>query len=384
MQGLAFRGRPPIRIAASVQDVVNLENPYAEIIMNRGYATHQEIVDSILCQSIFGWEGRNPAPALDSDGNFQGTDLDLLSFLVGLTGRSAVIEIPQYRNRRKIVQRTNERKIGTNQFGSLMGLTSHKKVLSFSVRIFDQTIAKTNTRTGREKLGAPRNYMIVDCDGHWYEGWNRIVWKPDVAENEFLTRCGLWTDNTVRFTHYIHPNRVNAIFGAPYLLLKMLVLRLDDEAKFYRNEMKRLKTMKRLGAMRMGNGENYYISPTAKGPVESIRVKTIEVLLDTPDFTGAYIPVSNTQRGLEQAYKWQKFLTYTLKPRVQFVIRADEAAYFLHGAEDNYIAPWMKGREWKSGYKPPRGRVEWNQMVLSHDVALRFRLKEVAQEVSAL
>lgn len=378
MQGLAFRGRPPIRIAASVRDVADLKNLYAKVIMDRGCVIDEDFVNSILCQSIFGWEGRNPAPALDADGNFQGTDLDLLSFLVGLTNRGAVIEIPKYRNRRKIVQRADERKIGTNQFGTLTGLTSHSEVLSFSIHIFDRTIVRTDTRTGREEPGAPRNYMIVDCDGHWYDGWDRIVWKPNAKENEFLTRSGLWTDNTVRFASYVHPNRVNALFGAPYLLLKMLVLRLDDEANFYRNEMKRLE------ARGITCKKNSYSPPTTQGQVKSIRVETIEVVLDTPEFIDTYMQVPYAQKGLEYAYERQKFLTYILKPRVQFVIRADEAAYFLHGAKNNYVAPWMQKREWKSGYKPPRGRVEWNQMVLSPDVALRFRLKEVTQEVSAL
>jgi len=262
-------------------------------------------------------------------------------------------------------------------------LTSHREVLSFSVRIFDRTIVRTDTKTGREEPGAPRNYMIVDCDGHWYDGWDRIVWKPNAAENEFLTHCGLWTGNTVRFTHYVHPNRVNALFGAPYLLLKMLVLRLDDEANFYRSEMKRLESIRRTETIGTTD-ERSYAPSVMEGPVQSIRVGTIEVLLDTPEFIGTYMRESSSLKGFQRAYEQQKFFTYTLKPRAQFVIRADEAAYFLHGAQDNYIAPWMQGREWRNGYKPPRGRVEWNQMVLSHDVALRFRLKEVTQEVSAV
>lgn len=378
MQGLTFRGYPRVRIAASVENVAQLKNPYAKAIMDRGCAIDEEFVNSILGQSVFDWEGREPAPALDLDGNFQGTDLDLLSFLVGLTNRGAVIEISQYRNRRKIVRRADERKIGTNRFGTLIGLTSHSEVLSFSVLIFDPTIVKTDTRTGREEPGAPRNYMIVDCDGHWYDGWDRIVWKPDAKENEFLTRCRLWTGNTVYFTNYVHPNRVNALFGAPYLLLKMLLLRLDDEANFYRGEMKRLEAM---GIVREKNEST---PPIAQGPVESIRVETIEVRLDTSEFIDTYMREPDSLQGLQHAYARQKFLTYILKPRVQFVVRADEAAYFLHGAKNNYVAPWMRKREWKSGYKPPRGRIEWNQMVLSDDVALRFRLKEIAQEVSAL
>lgn len=73
--------------------------------------------------------------------------------------------------------------------------------------------------------------------------------------------------------------------------------------------------------------------------------------------------------------------SYSLKPRAQFIIRADEVAYYHYGK--GRVASWMEGRKWSKGYKPPRGRVEWDQMVLSSDMALRLRCKTVTQEVSA-
>ena len=163
MIGLKTVGRPPIKYAGSVKEVVNLRGDYAPAIMNRGEALSDELVGALLNQSVMTWTGRNPAPALDQNGNFQGTDLDLFSFLVPLVDRKAIIEIPHYRNRRKIVRRDGERKVGSSQFGTITGLTSNKEVLSFSARLFDMSVARENA-LGVETLGAHRNYMLVDCD----------------------------------------------------------------------------------------------------------------------------------------------------------------------------------------------------------------------------
>jgi hypothetical protein len=336
-------------------------------------------VESILGQSIFSWEGRSPKPALDLNGNFQATDLDLLSFLLPMVARGAVIEIPKYENRRKTVVKENERKIGSNNFGSITGLTSNKDVFSFSVRIFDRTIAVRDPSTEVETIGAHRNYMLVDCDGTWYDGWNKIVWNPTASENTFLTESKLWTGNSVYFKHYVHPNRKQSVYGAPYLLLKMLSGRLTDEASFYRSEVKRLES---LGIL-LPEGEKAVSVPTVReGASESARFETMEMVLDMPSFGGSYSPAENSVEGIVEAYRRQKYLTYTLKPLVQFVIRADEAAFYRYGEKEGYIAPWMKGRSWKTGYRLPKGRSVWNQMVLSNTMALRYRVKTVSETVA--
>lgn len=380
MIGLKFRGRPPIKLADTVKDVVSLKNEYASGIMNRNAYLDDDFVAAIMGQSLMTWEGRNPAPALDSDGNFQGTDLDLLSFLMPMADRGAVIEIPRYRNRRKIVKRANERKIGSNQFGAVTGLTSNKDVLSFSVRLFDQTIVKHDSKTGKEQTGAHRNYMIVDCDGHWYDGWDRICWNPTAAENTFLTEKSLWTGNSVVFKYYIHPNRWQSVFGAPYLLQKMLLERLDDEAQFYRGEIKRLQDAGII--FPRGQGGFFYAPPESEGKTKAIMIQTIEMVLDIPNFSGSYIPAIKSLGGLCAAYNRQKYLTWTLKPFVQFCTRANEAAYYQFG--QGSVAHWMQDRTWVSGWKqPPKGRIMWNIMQLGTDMALRYRIKNVTQRVSA-
>ena len=379
MRGLKFVGRPPIRIAESIKDVVSFRNEYATVIMDRAALIDEDFVDAVVSQSIFSWEGRNPAPALDENGRFQGTDLDLLSFMVPIAERGAVIELPHYRSRRATVQREGERHVdGGSRFGALTGLTSNQEVFSFSVRIFDNTVVVKDPTTGRDRVGAFRNFMLIDVTGQWHEGWDRIVWDPSAKENAFLNEHGLWTGNTVYFKNAVHPNRWQSFFGAPYLLLKMLIDRLRDEAAFYFQEIKRLEDAGIRFPSGSGPEESALVASTTK--TQKIKVQTLEAILDVPEFRGAYASVPNTTAGLVQAYERRKLLLYTFKPRAQFIARADELAYFLHG--NGRIAPWMTGRSWNSGYKLPRGRVAWEQMVLSNDIALRYRQKEVTEEVS--
>ncbi|MBI3633690.1 MAG: hypothetical protein HY226_05370 [Candidatus Vogelbacteria bacterium] len=375
--GLKTVGRPPILIAGSVKEVVDLKGEYAPSIMNRAIALDDGLIGSILAQSVMSWNGKNPSLALDPNGNFQGTDLDLFSFLTPLANRRAVIEIPRYRNRRKIIHKESERKIGTSQFGTVTGLISNKDVMSFSVRLWDMSIAKTD-ENGVETLGANRNYMIVDCDSHWYDGWDKIIFKPSAPENDFLTNKGLWTGNTVYFKYYVHPNRWQSIFGAQHLLKLLLVERLDDEAKFYKNEVKRLEALK---IFLPTGAKPAYEAPTSEGATEKIQVNSIEFELDRPDLSGKHKPVENTEAGLRYAYERQKYLTYTVKPQVRFAIRANEAAYFQFG--QGKIASWMEGRQWVEGYKLPKGRIEWNAMRLSPEMMLRYRIKTSTQTVSA-
>ena len=375
--GFRFVGRPPVNFAESVKEVVALTHPYAASIMDRRQAVTEELVDAILGQSLFSWEGRNPRPALDQYGYFQCTDLDLLSFIAPFADRRAVIEISRYRNRRKVVVKSTERKVGTTQFGMVTGLISNKDVHSFSVRIFDGSIIVKDPITEKESIGAHRNYMLVDCDGFWYRDWDKIVWDPTRAENEFLTRHDLWTGNVVYFKNYVHPNRWQSVFGAPYFLKKMLVRRLDDEAQFYRQEMKRLEEA---GFTLPAGVKKPYVPVEYEGATRSIKVDSLEVVLDLPEFSGSYQPARSAQEGLVDAYLRQKHLTYTVKPAVKFIVRANEAAYYRYG--EGRVAHWMGSRSWKS-WKVPKGRTEWNQMVLSPDCALRFRVKSVTEQVSA-
>lgn len=344
--------------------------------MDRRTPINEEFVNRIMQFTVFAWEGRSPSPALDDDGNFVGTDLDLFSFLVPLAERGAIIEIPEYENRRQVIKKAGERRIGKSRFGNITGLISNKEVFSFNVRIWDQSVIAKDPETGRERSGAHRNFMLVDVDGYWYDGWHSITWDPTAKENAFLTENRLFKGDTVTFTHYVHPCRWQSVFGAPYLLLKMLHARLTDEGKFYRDEVKRLE---RLGIAVPPGEIAPYEKPVSKGATKMINVETMEMELDLPGFSGSYASVPETPEGARTAYRRQKLLTYSLRPRMQFAMRADEAAYFRHGA--GRIASWMGNCRWRTQNLGRSGI--WNALGLSGAASLRWRLNEMKQTVAA-
>ncbi len=381
MNALEMKGLPEISIAKTVTGVATLKNEYAQDFMDRNSPLDEKQIAAVINQGTMSYAGRNPSPALDENGDFQCTDLDLLSFLTPIAARHAVIEIPRYRNRRQIVKRQGERKIGTNQFGPITSLVSNKDVFSFSVKIHDKTIVAKDAESGQENIGAFRNYMIVDCDGHWYDGWDRIVWDPNAEENAFLKEKKLWTGNSVRFQHYVHPNRWQSIFGAPYLLKKMLLARIDDEAGFYRQEMKRLAA----AGIELPAGEKLEYKPAIfEGQTKAIEVETMEMLLAMPEFSGSYESVPLTVEGMLKAYRRQKLLTYTWKPAVQFTARADEAAFMRYGLDSHgnaRIAHWIKNAQWSQWRKNSRSAL-YNRLILGDDMALLYRTKTKTEQVS--
>ena len=380
-QGLKSVGRPPI-LCDSVQNIVDVNNYYAQIIHDRSQPIADDFVEAILNQSVMTWEGRSPSPALNENGDFVGTDLDLCSFLVPIAARGAVIQFPEgeYKARRAKSTRADQHRIkGAGRFGKVTGLISNRNVFSFSVRIFDQSVVTTSPE-GSQETGDHRNFMLVDIDGKWHSGWRRIVWDPTAEENEFLTANRLWTGNVVQFQNWVHPNRWASVFSAHYLLKKWLLARIEDEKDWCNKETELIKSM---GCSLPPQPPT---PPREEGPEKKISVKTIEIVLDIPEFIGQYQSYPISIKGLKQAHDRRRHLLYTVKPMIQFIIRANEAAYFLHGNVQNdtvgRIAHWLNSRKWESDWKPPRGRVAWNRMRLSSDFNLRYRIKTVIESVA--
>lgn len=365
-------------VSESIHAITSLQDKLASRIMDRTQAIDKDLVDQVVARGVMNWEGRMPTPALDRSGNLIASDLDLLSFLVPLAQRGAVIEIPEYTSRRQVVQREGVRRVsGAPRFGRVNALISNKDVFSFSVELFDNTIITTDPSTGQESIGDFRRFMLVDVDGHWYDGWSSIQFKPNAPENKFLRQWGIIDESgRVPFKWWVHPNRWQSIFGAAHLLKKLLYNRLDDEAKYYRAERKQLEGR---GLALPSKALKEWPEVTNKGDTAPIQVQTIESLLDHPSFVGSYSVLPDTQDGLVTAYERNKLITYVWKPFVQFGIRANEAAYAFHGG--GMIAPWLKGCEWQSFQESPR-HAQWQRLVLSDGFALRLRRKTVTERVA--
>ncbi len=345
-------------------------------ILDRAKPLTRDIVDAVLKRSVFTWQGRTPQPGYDQDGNLHAGDLDFASFFVELALRRAVIEIHDYQNRRPLVIRANMHKHGNISFGEIKRLVSHKEALSFSIHIRDQSVGIE--RDGTEVLGYPTNFMVVDIDGTWYEGCKTIHFRPNAPENEFLKQFGLMSDDSITFRFFVHPNRWQALFGAPYLLMHLLVQRIDDEAGYYRKELKRLKN---LGIEPDKEPSDEY---EEAGEKRRVRIRSFETALEGVELKGSIddyaLPGKDNKTRAQAAYDRQRQLTYSWKPLAQFVRRADELAFFQFGLAKDMRPAWASNLP--IAPKTSRGQT-WMHMPLPSGLILAYRDFDLDQDVAA-
>lgn len=353
---------------------------------------------------------RKPGPAVTEDGDFVGTDLDLACFMQALVDRQAVVNLPTYTGRRASQKREGERIISKeNRHGTLTGLTANREVFSFGVRLIDHNVVQRDPTTGKETVGAPRNFMLVDVDGEWYDGWRCIEFSPSAKENSFLNDKKLWTDNKVVFKNFVHPNRWISFYGSYYFMTKVLIERLEEEAKFLKSEVDRL--LKAGFTFPSGEGPKEWPHSEKVGAEKKIKVNAFEVEVDIPEFSGQYPPYPNSQAGLILASDRRKALVYGVTPRLRFATRSVELAFHKYGfmsttgvmenptAADRdasqtgtiveKMPAWIKDAAWERDYVLKGKRSKWNRLVLfqpapgQQGVALRYRTWEKTETVAA-
>lgn len=331
-----------------------LTDPIVQDILNRSTSIDQA-VSEVTDWWKFDLEKRRPGPAYyDKDGNFHATTLDLACFMYALVDRKAVINIPTYKSRRVSAQRKDERIMSeANRHGEVMNLKSNKDFFSFSVQIKDLNVI------GEDSVGAPRTFMLTDLDGSWYEGWKTIQFVPTLKENRFITENRLWTGDKIYFDNFVSPNRWTSFFGRHYIITKMLIERLREEARHYnkmRNEM----------------AASGLVFPAGEGPQQreyfekkkGVRKKfaAFEAKIQHPPFEGDFPTLEPTVENMVYAYRrWKRFI-FTVVPRLQFMTRASELAHFR--APTRFPA-WIRNANWETGYKETsRSRTLWDRLVL--------------------
>lgn len=337
---------------------------------------------------------RKPGPAVNEHGEFQGTDLDLATFMTALSLRKAVIQIPNYGKMRAATKTEGVRHIQGTRNGNIMSMTSNKQVFSFGVKINDQSLVIRDPETGVETQGMPRNFSLMDVTGEWHEGWHTIQFSPSAKENDFLSNNNLWTGSQIVFKNFIHPNRWMSFFGNPYFKAKAMVARLDEESKFLRTEIERLKS---LGITFPSSGTSKRVEwPKSEvvGETKPLKVSTMEVQLDLPERTGDYVTLPETQEALVEADKQYRYWVYNLGPTLRFATRCVEYAMFKHGFRneektEEKMPGWISGATWERDYKLPKGRTKWNRLILfqpavgERGVAIRYRIHEKTEQVAA-
>jgi len=342
------------------------------------------IIDEVLSHWSFDLFTRRPGAALTADGVFKGTDLDLACFMSALVDRGAVINIPKYKARRVATQKEGERVVSKdNRHGKCMGLTANKEAFSFSIRINDANVMTT------EDVGAPRNFMLVDVDGVWYEGWKCIEFMPNREENDFLKDKKLWTGYTVQFKNFVHPNRWISFYGRHYILTKLLIQRLGEQAKFLGDEVKRLQAAgvrfptsdkpNKVGGPQYGGLSS--AKTTKVGAQKSIKIDAFEAEIGGVEFKGEHPKLPNTSEALKEAADLRSKIIYNKLPALRFATRATELAFHLHGEDGKNMPAWTEGG-WTRGVKLPKKRKEWNEIEL-FGFKLRYRTWKKSERVAA-
>ena len=348
----------------------------------------QPVIDRMMGHWTYDLFTRKPGPAYADDGVFQGTDLDLACFLFALVERGAVINIPKYKGRRATQHTEGQHVVSKdNRHGKLNGINANKETFSFSIRIFDMNVMMTDS------VGYHRNFMLVDVDGTWYEGWKTLDFLPSAKENDFITNNDLLSDNKISFKNFVHPNRWVSLYGQYYYITKVLLERMTDEAKY----LKDMASAMRARGIIIGGGNEKKEWPQKEtvGAQKSIIVKAFEAEVDHPEYSGqfpeeseiaAFLPnYKGTTDGelLKAIEDRAREFTYNLIQRLRFATRSTEYAFFTNGDDGNKIPAWIRNINWERDIVLPRKKKKWSQLTLTDEVVIRYRVYDKSERVSA-
>jgi len=370
------------RIASTLMNV--LDNSRMQVILDKSKPI-QPVIDDMLNFWSYDLYSRRPGAAYTDDDIFIGTDLDLACFMFALAERGAVINIPKYESRR--VSTVAEGEIVTskdNRHGKILSIISNKENFAFSVRINDANVMTTDT------VGNFRNFMLVDVDGKWYDGWREIEFVPTAKENDFLTNNELWSGNSVIFKNFIHPNRWISFYGQHYFITKALLDRLEIEAKHIDECIQKMKDR---GVRLPPVDVKEWPKKTVVGEAKTIKIKTLEAEIDYPDISGNWcdatdglIPNFNGKNDVDLMRAMmarKREITYSLIPKLRAATRATEYAFFFNSDDGNKMPVWIENAKWEHGYVVKGKRKEWNRLVFVRGIGLRYRIWEKSEQVAA-
>ena len=368
-----------------------MENKLFKAILDRSQDI-RELIDRITKNWDYDLDKRKPSPALDEEGIFVGTDLDMCTFLMALVSRGAVVQVPKYVRRRPKTESDNEYVLeGMKRYGKILGVVSNLATFSFNVLIRDMAVVKVG-ESGDETPGAYRTFMMTDFDGSWWPGCKELIFRPDAKENEFLTKNELWTGNKVAFKQFVAPQRWVSLYGQHYFVLKAALQRIKDECKFLKGEIDRCKTDGRKFPS-SGDGPEHTHSKRV-GPVTRVKIDSYQFEVDIPPFEGDYdAPEATSDDYLKSCYELRKKLTYTIAPRLRFIARCIELAFAMKlnkkngtpEGDPNDFPSWIQNCSWK---EIKIKRTVWNKLIFGqHEVGavgygIRYRRVTKTEEVN--
>lgn len=375
----------PKEVAKTLKGILNSD--ISEAIMDR---TSDVFLASDEVSNFWKFDlySRKPGPAY-----FDGTDLDMVAFLYSLIDREAILNISEYKSMR--TNRVKEGQILTskeNRHGKIIGVYGNKNTFSFGIRIIDMNVMGKD-KNGNDYIGDFRNFNLTNFEGEWYDGWKSIQFIPSVEENKFLTENEQWNplkENVITFKHFVHPNRWTSYYGQYYFLTKMLINRLTEEAQNYNQQIKRM----------LNNGIRYPKSESSGWPQQErldegrkVKIKSFQTEIDVPENDSEFPFYKDTQDNLINLTRKRKKIIYNITPKLRFMTRATEFAFYSYGFNGNgkeRFPVWLKNVKWERDYKTSnKSKTKWDRLVLfqpgvgEKGVAIRKRIMNKTETISS-
>lgn len=382
--------KPSPRTPESLLNI--MDNPIVKAICN-----YTESIDSYVTQYCDKWRAdltkRTPSPIyneiLGQYPEYKGTDIDLLGFLMGM--KSRLMNVPNYLRRTPTVLRSNEWRFTGIPHGKVLWLVSSQEAQSFSVKILDLDIMEVfpdPERPGKtiERVGKPRNFMVVGYDGMMYNGCKLIQFNANDEEREKLKRYGIPYEESERifrgkpfeFTHTVFPSLQKIFYSTHYIIPKLMDERYKVEADLYRQRAEDLRKKN----IRLPRGEvrpkpKYEKPPKEKKEkvmINNFVSKVSSPLLNYPK-DHHILPIISMERNgktkryqqwptnerdlqgiLRYSYRRAKKLTWGFGAELRAIPRIVDLSMFLYGFKGervlgNEILPdWSDGwQNWKRG-----------------------------------
>lgn len=349
------------------------KSSFLDVLNNE--STIRDLVEAMLAYWDYDLDSQRPGPAVVHGDTVAASDLDLACLLSTLAKRNAVIILPKYMSGGPSNENKGQHLISKdNRRGQLIRLNSNQQYFSFSALVQDMNVMNEDG-----SLGAPRNFYIVGKDGRWHPGWESIQFVADAKENKFIGTYGIAVGDNVAFNTFVSPRRWTAFYGPYYLLSKLMIRRLEVEAKVLKSALTAYKSASD-GASKSRYSKNSKDKSAFATTKVKVPVMTVEVDADTYG--------SLNTSGLS---KWE--LEATLKrvngwlPALRFATRATELAWYKHKGEQGGRPAWVT----KEFEDCRIGRTNWRGLQassylpvsLEDDIRLRYRIRASTVEMSA-
>lgn len=346
---------------------------------------------------------RHPAPAYNvrPDGArvYQATDYDFLTHAIVLSKRSTVINIPWHENLRPGSSSSDRRVVADeNRHGQLLRVVSHKGSHSFSVLIMDYMTTKG--KPGREKVGAPTNFAVIDDSGNLYNDWSGFDWNETPEEARFIKDNGLEAfRGVIKFRYAVTPALAASFYSQKYLVPAIIEgARRLDEVNHHKELVQELRDQGIKLPPPPDDEKVIYLKESAK---KSMKVENLEAKVLLPDgvfkgkyplygiepfqkgktpklkrYTGMPVTLKGKQEILRYCLWHLKKLAHKYGPMIRLPTRTIELAFFLYGRNEDgtEIKPTWPVPEWTRDFKEkPRGK-KWNRLDLQN-VQLLYRIR---------